>query len=80
MTVILTQLTVQGFIISVIISKQHASGTAVFVWAAFVAWIATIILPFLWGELFHKKIYQKLRHKYNSMKKITEAREKNRDK
>lgn len=77
MTVILTQITVQALIIAAIVSKQEATGVGVFVWAAFIAWISTIILPFLWGKWFHKKIYQKLRHKYNSMKKIAEGHEKN---
>lgn len=80
MTVVLTQLSLQGLFIAAIIYSQYTTGPAIVIWSAVIAWLATIIFPFIWGSLFHKKIYQRCRHKYDTMKMIMEAKEKNKDK
>jgi hypothetical protein len=53
------QWTIQGVFIAAIISQQYFTGPAVIIWSAVIAWAATFILPFLWGNIFHVKIYEK---------------------
>lgn len=43
------------------------------IWAAVIAWAATIVFPFIWGYTFHSKIYKKCLIKYDNMKKIQDA-------
>ncbi len=53
------QWTIQGVFIASIIAAQYTTGTSIIIWSAAVAWGATLILPFLWGSLFHSSIYEK---------------------
>jgi len=56
--------------IASIIQTQYTTGPAIIIWSAVIAWIATIIFPFVWGNLFHVKIYEKFVEKYENKKKI----------
>lgn len=80
MTVVLTQLTIQGLFIAAIIYSQYTTGPAIIIWSAVIAWVATIIFPFIWGHVFHKKIYHRYKLKYEVKKRIMEAKEKNKTK
>lgn len=64
MTVVLNQLTIQGLFIAAIIYSQYSKGPAIVIWSAVIAWVATIVFPFIWGHAFHKKIYSRYRLKF----------------
>ena len=76
LTVIMIQWTIQGVFIASIIAAQYTTGAAIIIWSAVIAWAATLIFPFLWGSVFHSKIYEKHLKKLELKKKIFSAMDK----
>ena len=80
MTVILIQWSIQGVFIASIIAGQYTSGPAIIIWSAVIALIITIPFPFIWGNVFMHKIYQKNLIKFHTLKKIVDEKTKDNDK
>lgn len=52
------------------------TGPGVLVWAAVISWLISIIFPFIFGNIFLKKIYQKYKIKFEYQKKIMDVLDK----
>lgn len=77
---VLLQWSIQGTFIAAMMSQQYTSGPAIILWSAVVAWAATIVFPFIWGNVFLKKVYRKYLLKFHTMKKIMDATDKSKNK
>ena len=73
LTVILAQTSIQAVFVASIMAAQYVTGPAVIIWAAAISWVATIIFPFLWGNIFHRRIYEKHLMKYEHRRTIMAA-------
>lgn len=53
-------ITWQAMVVSIIYSYRWSdSGDTIIIWAAVVAWVASIPFPYIFGNVFLKKIYAK---------------------
>ncbi len=66
-TVLLINWTLQGVFIACIYGNQLL-GSPMIIWTAVIAFVATILFPFIWGELIFKKIYNSNETKFENMK------------
>jgi hypothetical protein len=60
--------TIQGLFLACIYGNQPTLDSPMIIWTAVVAFLATIPFPFIWGSIFHRKIYEKNLIKYENMK------------